>query len=185
MRFLCLMLLALALGCDGATAADAGPPDAGSADADPLRPRCPANTDYQGSWIVFPDGLCRACHWEPLDSDSSCEALDPPLGAGCRAYCNWGLCAEKCPDTCEPTSVPDAGSPPDAGPGCVPGTGMCPIATRPICDPSCGESGDGACRACVFDDDCAAEYGLGTICARHCGTCCNVDADAGIPCNCI
>ena len=184
MRSLGLLLIGMVSGCGGASAQDAAPlADAATADADLLRARCFDGTDYMGTWIVFPDGLCRTCPRFPTDDDAYCEGLDPPLGAGCRAYCNWGLCAQKCPDTCGPTSGPDAGSPPDAGPSCVPSTGECTGESGPICDPTCGENG--SCRHCVFDDECTAEYGPGSLCSRHCGSCCNPDADAGMPCNCI
>jgi hypothetical protein len=179
MRIPVAMLLLFTWACDATPApspADAALPPP---DADLSRPSCPPGTDGLGTWIVFADGRCRSCS---IGDDAFCAALHPPLGDGCRIYCSdRDLCAEKCPDTCPPAPVSDAGPAADAGPGCTPGAGSCSTRARPVCDPTCGTNGE--CRPCVFHDECEADYGAGAACARHCGTCCGLDGGPG--CGCI
>jgi hypothetical protein len=127
--------------------------------------------------IVLAGNLCLNCAGaSDPSSDSQCASLAGPLADGCRAYCRrdgYGACFQRCAGQCHPLAM-----------SCHPGQRQCEFLFGiQMCDPNCGDAG--ACRQCVFDDECAAELGPGAECQRHCGTCCRRGADAGVPCLCI
>jgi hypothetical protein len=110
------------------------------------------------------------------DGDRFCEATFAHA-PGCAAICKNGHCESHCA-TC---FAPD----PQGDGTCTTGAGECRNQTG-VYDFPC--STEGCCFQCAFDSECAADFGKGAICERHCGSCCRPTdgfVDGGVPCGCI
>jgi hypothetical protein len=142
------------------------------ADAGPIDGRALTCTAVDGSHGMFgaslgeprTDGGCGGCAIEDETGNTVCAAAYPDQPANCEAVCdNGSVCERRCTGDCPSSLAPDA--------GCTIGGGACTIGGAPyVCDPTCGAHG--GCRECAHDEECVAEYGPGSGCQRHCGTCC-------------